>query len=153
MRVGKANRSNIERRVRAARKAKVHCEEVLDLLLRARTERTACSQLVEEIGELMNMLDPKTHFMLYHDSDEEKAEQEDEWWKEKDVAKGMGMAKGKEKAKGKERVLPFSNSFRGGYQRTQPQDLNDGFQEQSGDTGDRPAEEQPAEPNDDAGWG
>jgi hypothetical protein len=42
----------------------------------------ACRFLVEEVSELMAMLDPKTHSMLYEDFEEEKV----------DVMKGKGPA-------------------------------------------------------------
>lgn len=59
-----------ERRRRAARKAVLHCEEIVRLARRAEVERIACKFVVEEIVELVGILDPKTHPSLYSDEEE-----------------------------------------------------------------------------------
>lgn len=80
----------LERRLRAGKKAELHCDGLLELTHRARMERMACTLLVEELGELTAMLDPNTHPVLYFDSEEEQAES----------MKGKGSARARPNTKG-----------------------------------------------------
>lgn len=63
---------DFERRQRAARKVVAHMNEIMSLVSRARKERMGCKFLVEEVSELVSMLDPKDHEMLYSDGEERR---------------------------------------------------------------------------------
>lgn len=65
--VGTRERYALERRIRAARKAVVHGEGIIDLVRRAEGERVGCEFLVEELRDAVGLLDPTTHPHLYQD--------------------------------------------------------------------------------------
>ncbi|KAB5578392.1 hypothetical protein GE09DRAFT_547167 [Coniochaeta sp. 2T2.1] len=62
-------------RQRAAGYTEYRYTGLLDLLHRARTERTAGRMLLGEIRELISELDPKTHPMLYDDGEDDGEEE------------------------------------------------------------------------------